>query len=68
MKSKTGKLPTGEFNPFGDTGESCNHKWIHLRTYKSYHVNTATSQREYYVTDRFYCENCCEIKEITKCL
>jgi hypothetical protein len=51
-----------------NASKSCSHKWIHLDTNKSYHFNDAACRREYYQTDRFYCENCCEIKEISKML
>lgn len=43
----------------------CNHKWEHLDTQYLYHSRSfgnATYER----IDRFYCSNCCEIKEIVK--
>jgi hypothetical protein len=47
--------------------ENCKHNWIFQETYKnhkiSFHQNYTVNFKR---VDRYYCSNCCEIKEIEK--
>jgi hypothetical protein len=47
--------------------EECKHNWIFQETKKKY---TISGYQSYYATfirvDRYYCSNCCEIKEMEK--
>ena len=47
--------------------KNCEHKWIHLETIDQERVYRNQYDRtEFVKTDRFFCEKCCEIKEISK--
>lgn len=44
--------------------KECNHKWIHLSTH--YQQSSAGYNTEYIRLDVFFCEKCCETKEVEK--
>lgn len=44
----------------------CNHKWVHLDTFTNYKTYPHGYSCLYTKIDRFYCEQCLEIKEIKK--
>lgn len=47
----------------------CQHKWIYQETQKKTHISyngNGNYTAYFYRVDVYYCENCCEIKEIKK--
>ena len=44
--------------------KACNHKWTHLSTHYSYESHTYVT--EWIRLDVFFCEKCCEKKEVIK--
>lgn len=47
------------------SNNQCKHKWIHLDT-KYIYLNHYPGSCKFKRVDRFYCDKCCEIKEIVK--
>lgn len=57
-------VPKPNLPPIKVPKQPCNHKWMHLDT-KKYYENRDFNTK-FTRIDNFYCENCCEIKTITK--
>lgn len=52
-------------NETSNTTDSCEHKWVFQETKKKTHVTGYQNKTaHFHRTDVYYCEKCCEIKEI----
>ncbi|MBU3173347.1 hypothetical protein [Clostridium estertheticum] len=47
--------------------EDCKHIWVFQETYKKFKISGDRTQIAHFTrVDRYYCSNCCEIKELEK--